>query len=153
MSAHGTVFKKSHFASVIFVMCSLLLVSFFGCAPAKDPWEVTYPASGTVTFKGRPVVDAELAFFPEDPSVPESVRPKAKSTEGGKFEVWTYAQGDGAPAGSYKVTIVHHEIAVSKDTIVAKPNDLPAKFSKRDTTDIKVNIVEGKNELPAIELK
>jgi hypothetical protein len=62
-------------------------------------------------------------------------------------------QGDGAPAGNYKVTVVHNEVAVSKDTIVAKPNDLPEKFSKRDTTNIQVQIVAGKNEIPSIDIK
>ncbi len=112
-----------------------------------------HPTTGQVTFKGRPIADAELTFFPEDKTYPDSVRPRAKSTADGKFVAWTHIQGDGVPAGSYKVTIVHNEVAISKNTIVAKPNDLPAKYSKRDTTDIHVQIASGKNEIPAIELK
>lgn len=131
----------------------LLMSALVGCFKGKSPWEVTHPATGVVTFKGRPVVDAELTFFPEDQSYPDSVRPKAKSTEGGKFEVWTYVQGDGAPVGNYKVTVIHNEVSVSKNTIVAKPNDLPEKLSKRQTTDIQVKIVAGKNEIPSIDIK
>jgi len=112
-----------------------------------------YPANGQVTFKGRPISDAELTFFPEDKSYPDSVRPKAKTTADGTFVAWTNAQGDGVPAGNYKVTIVHNEVSVSKDTIVAKPNDLPIEYSKRDTTDIQVQIASGKNAIPAIALK
>lgn len=130
-----------------------LLPMLSGCSGGKSAWEKTHPASGVISYKGKPIVDAELSFFPEDKTAPDSVRPKAKSTEGGKFTVWTFAQGDGAPEGSYKVTVVHNEVAVSNDTIVAKPNDLPEKYSKVDSTDIIVKIAAGQNEIPKIELK
>jgi hypothetical protein len=145
--------KKRSIGSTIGVTCTLLFASFGGCSKPKDPWEIMYPANGQVTFKGRPISDAELTFFPEDKSYPDSVRPKAKTTADGTFVAWTNAQGDGVPAGNYKVTIVHNEVSVSKDTIVAKPNDLPIKYSKRDTTDIQVQIASGKNAIPAIALK
>ncbi len=104
-------------------------------------------------FKGAPVNNAELSFFPEDRSVPDSVRPKAKTSADGKFVAWTNVQGDGVPAGNYKVTIVHNEVSISKDTIVAKPNDLPAKYAALDTTDLQVQIKAGNNELQPFELK
>ncbi len=130
-----------------------LLSLSVGCSKAKPVWEFTQPTAGQVTFKGKPIANAELSFFPEDPSFPESVRPRAKTSADGKFIAWTYVEGDGLPKGSYKVTIIHHEISVSNETIVAKPNDLPIKYSKRDTTDVVVQIKDGKNELPVIELK
>ncbi len=130
-----------------------LLVSFAGCFGSKDRWEQTHPVTGTVSFKGTPVENAELAFYPVDGDAPDAVRPRAKSAEGGKYEAWTYEQGDGVPAGNYKVTVIHNEVAVSKGTIVAKPNSLPAKYSRLDTTDLQVEIVAGKNEIPAFELK
>lgn len=131
----------------------MLWVTLLICCPEQKPWETTQPAVGTITLKGRPIANAELAFFPEDDTLPTAVRPRAKSTEGGKFIVWTYAQGDGAPAGSYKVTVVHHEVGVSRGTIIAKPNDLPKKYSKLQTTDIVVNIAAVQNEIPPIELR
>jgi len=125
-----------------------MLTTFMGgCFSSAQSWETTHPAVGVITFKGRPVSNAEISFFPVDESFPDTVRPKAKSTEDGKFVVWTYAQGDGAPSGVYKVTAVHHEVAVSKGTIVAKPNDLPPKLASRDTTTLEVRIEEGKNEI------
>lgn len=124
-----------------------------GCSGGKSAWEKTHPASGVITYKGKAIADADLSFFPEDKTAPDTVRPKAKSVKGGKFTVWTYAQGDGAPEGSYKVTVVHNEVAVSKDTIVAKPNDLPVKYSQLTSTDIIVKIAAGQNEIPTIDLK
>ena len=130
-----------------------IFVTLSGCSKRSEPWEVLHPATGQVTFKGRPIADAELSFFPEDKSFPDSVRPRAKSSADGKYVVWTSVQGDGIPAGAYKVTIVHNEVSISKDTIVAKPNDLPVKLSKRDTTDIQVKIAAGKNDIPKIDIK
>jgi hypothetical protein len=131
----------------------LAVVAFSGCLESKKSWEITHPVSGTVLFKGKPVSEAELSFFPEDASYPDSVRPRAKTDKDGKFEAWTYVQGDGAPVGNYKVVIVHNEVAVSKDTIVAKPNDLPVKYSARDSTDLKAQVSAGKNELKPFDLK
>ena len=131
---------------------SVPILGFTGCFSSPKPWDITHPVSGTVEFKGKAVENAELSLFPTDASVPESVRPKAKSTVGGKFVLGTYSQSDGAPAGKYKVTVVRNEVSISKDTIVAKPNDLPTKYSSLKTTDIVVEIVEGKNELPTIAL-
>jgi hypothetical protein len=130
-------------------MCLVLLA---GCSP-NPVWEATHPTTGQVTLKGRPISDVELSFFPEDKSFPDSIRPRAKTKEDGTFAAWTHAEGDGVPVGSYKVTLIHNQVAVSKGTIVAKPNDLPTKYSALGTTDILVQIKEGKNEIPTIELK
>ena len=138
--------QLTHFVSL---MC---LASLAGCSPTPV-WEATHPTTGQVTLKGRPISDVELSFFPEDKSFPDSIRPRAKTKEDGTFAAWTHAEGDGVPVGRYKVTLVHNEVAVSKGTIVAKPNDLPTKYSTRDTTDILVQIKEGKNAIPTIELK
>lgn len=122
-----------------------------GCK-ARNAWEETQPASGTIRFKGKPIENAEITLFPTDATFPESVRPRGRSTKDGKFVLWTYQEGDGVPAGTYKVTVVHNEVSVSKDTIVAKPNDLPAKYSKRDSTSLEITINKGNNDVP-LELK
>lgn len=131
---------------------SFLLLGSVGCISSSKPWEVVHPASGTIEFKGKPVENAEITFFPTDSSVPDSVRPKGKSTADGKFVLGTYSQSDGAPAGKYKVTVIRNEVSISKDTIVAKPNDLPVKYSALNTTDLVIEIAAGTNEIPTIKL-
>ena len=131
---------------------AMLLPQFIGCK-SQDPWETTYPASGSVVFKGKPVDSAEVTLFPVDSKIPETVLPRGKSGPDGKFVLWTFKAGDGAPAGKYKVTVIHNEVSVSKDTIVAKPNDLPVKVSRKDTTDLEVTIAAGQNELPPFDFK
>jgi hypothetical protein len=81
------------------------------------------------------------------------VRPKGKTGADGKCVLGTYTQNDRAPIGKYKVTVVRNEISVSRDTIVAKPNDLPQKYANLSSTDLEVEITAGQNELPAIILR
>lgn len=125
-----------------------------GCGRAREPWETVYPASGEITFKGRPLKNVELSFHPLDDIVPETVRPWAKTSDSGEFVLSTYNQGDGAPSGRYKVTAVHHEIVVSKGGgMGVKPNNLPGKYASKDTTDWIIEIAEGETKIPRMELK
>ena len=138
--------KRKRFKCTVLAGAMLLPWSI-GCKESNT-WEITQPASGTVVYKGKPIANAEINLFPVDPAAPELVRPRGRTTADGKFVLWTYQEGDGVPAGKYKATIVHNEVSVSKDTVVAKPNDLPAKYSRRDSTNLEVTINEGKNEIP-----
>jgi len=130
------------------LLAALLLT---GCSE-KPVWEVAYQASGSLSFRGKPVANADIVLFPEDSTWPETVRPRARTKEDGTFEVWTWEPGDGAPAGVYKVTLVHTEAGFSKGAVVAKPNDLPAKYGRAESTDVRVTISPGENRLPAISL-
>ncbi len=125
-----------------------------GCGGGREPWEKVYPVKGEIVFKGKPLKDAELSFHPLDDIVPETVRPWARTNETGEFVLSTYNQGDGAPAGRYKVTAVHHEIVVSKGGgMGVKPNNLPKKYASKETTDWIVEIADGETILPRTELK
>lgn len=128
------------------------LTVFSGCAPG-NPWDATHPVSGSIEYKGKSIENAELTLFTLDQSAPDTVRPKGKTGADGKFVLGTYTQNDGAPIGKYKVTVVRNEISVSRDTIVAKPNDLPQKYANLSSTDLEVEITAGQNELPAIILR
>ncbi|MBX3439216.1 MAG: hypothetical protein KF861_17125 [Planctomycetaceae bacterium] len=133
---------------------SFLTLMMAGCGgSAPPPWETVYPATGVVTYRGKPVANADIVLFPQDETFPDTVRPRAKSTEDGTFSVWTWQRGDGAPAGNYKATIVHNEIVISNGAMGAKPNDLPRKYSQPDTTDLIVRIDPESNQIPPLELK
>ena len=140
----------SQFTRHTSLVCGLLVLS--GCGKAA-PWEKAHPAKGVVTHKGKPVANADVAFFPEDKTFPETVRPRAKTDENGNFVVWTYKEGDGAPAGSYKATVVHYDVVINNNVATPKPNDLPPKYATFQATDLLVKIDPGNNEIPAFDLK
>ncbi|MBL8851135.1 MAG: hypothetical protein JNG89_15755, partial [Planctomycetaceae bacterium] len=80
-------------------------------------------------------------------------RPRARSTSDGAFAVWTYEQGDGAPAGQYKATVIHHEVVVTNGAVGAKPSRIPRKYTRAETTDLVIEIGENETQIPPIELK
>lgn len=126
---------------------------FAGCGKGKEPWEFVVPAKGVIHFKGKPVAGAMITLVPLDDKVPSSVRPTATSKEDGTFQLGTYSAADGAPVGEYKVLALHFPVVGSKESPSAGPNDLPAKYARAETTDLKVTIAEDHPDLPPLELK
>jgi hypothetical protein len=146
--------KSSYsFCRNVLVLGLLLNPVLCGCGKQKEPWETAYPAKGSLTRNGKPIANADISFFPENTNIPDSVRPKAKSGDDGTFVVWTYLEGDGAPAGRYRVTVVHNEVAISNGAVVTKPNDLPAKYASLATTDLQTEIGTEDTEIPPFDLK
>jgi hypothetical protein len=121
---------------------SFLLISMaaVGCGRAKQPWETVYETTGTLVFDGKPLAGAQITLIPEEPEVPGTVRPTATTDDDGAFELGTYAKADGAPAGTYKVVAMRYPIVGSKESPSAGPNNLPAKYSRPETSDLKVEI-------------
>jgi hypothetical protein len=76
-----------------------------GCG--KAPKLPTVPVTGNVTYKGRPVADAQISFMPADPL---SGKPATGVTDAqGRFTLQTHVGGstfaNGALTGEYNVTI------------------------------------------------
>jgi hypothetical protein len=136
-------------AWVAMIVLSLLA----GCSKAKEPWETVYPASGVVKFQGQPVAGAVVTLIPEDREFPNTVRPTAVTDEDGAFEIGTYSTADGAPAGKYKVLVLHYPVIGSEDNPSAGPNDLPPQYAKAETTTLNVTIEEEETEIPPLELQ
>jgi hypothetical protein len=65
-----------------------------------------YPVRGKVLFEGQPARGATLVLHPLGNSGANAIMPRAFVDRDGGFEVFTYAAGDGAPAGEYAVTVL-----------------------------------------------
>jgi hypothetical protein len=91
-----------------------------GCG--GDPNDVPpVPASGTVTYQGKPLETGTIQF------VPEKGRPAIGKIEGGRFTLTTVKEGDGAAPGK-------HAVAVSsmKQTAPPQPGAEPETVSAID---------------------
>ncbi len=90
-----------------------------------------YPASGTVQMDGKPFGPVSLRFEPEGEGGRGFV---ATVDASGKITgVTTYKVGDGAPVGTFKVTVFSSMGA-------SKP--FPAKYENAKTTPLKVIIAD-----------
>jgi hypothetical protein len=84
----------------------LLPVLAIACAGCSKSGPTLYHVRGQILFEGRPARGATVVFHPVDNSGPNTIKPRAFVTRDGTFEVFTYAAGDGAPAGEYAVTVL-----------------------------------------------
>ena len=134
-----------------FVLASATILA--GCSKPQQPWEKVYPASGVVKYRGQPLSGAVVTLIPEDTAFPNSVRPTAVTDDEGTFEVGTYSTDDGAPAGKYKVLVLHYPVGGSAENPHAEPNDLPTIYAKAETTTLKISIAEEETEIPPLELE
>ena len=106
-------------------------VLFAGCGGDGFEKLPLYPASGTVEMDGKPFGPVSLRFEPQEQGGRGFV---ATVDATGKIDaVTTYKVGDGAPVGTYKVTVFSSMGA-------SKP--FPAKYESAKSTPLKVIIAD-----------
>ncbi len=71
----------------------------------------------------------------------------------GRFRLSTGGTFDGAPAGSYAVTIIYLSPETKVDDQNAGPDLLKGKYRAAATTPLRVEIKAGDNELDPFELR
>lgn len=130
----------------------LLTPALSGCGGSSKPWEVVVPASGQVTFEGKPVAGAQITLYPTSAEVPDTVRPSATTSEDGSFVLGTYGANDGAPAGDYKAGIVWFKVVDTGGGPVRGNNVLPQKYSNPEASGIVVTVNAPETRVAAISL-
>ena len=131
----------------------LLVLAWCGLSFGKrdvDRIEV-HPAQGRVQFGDAIPEGALLTLHPLSPAL--SIRPKATVRADGTFQISTYGASDGAPEGDYRVTIVWHQLVEVDGEPTAGPNLLPPSYSQPGTTDLRVSVKPGTNELSPLQIR
>ena len=83
----------------------LLPLALIGCGGTSNP--PTEPVSGTVTLDGSPYEGAVITFVPDDSANRAAV---ATSQADGTYSLTTFASGDGAQIGTYKVKVFKYDL-------------------------------------------
>jgi len=125
------------------------------------------PVSGAVTYQGRPLTDAVIAFVPSA----SSGRGAFGRTDGdGRFRLMTAKPGDGVVPGKYKVTVSKGAIdakpqstAVTGDANYSDPENAkpapapiplaPPKYADAKSTTLTADVADGKAQEFTFELK
>ena len=140
--------RAARWALRLAVLSLVLLAASCGARPGHVP---VYVARGQVLFLGRPTPHAFIALHPLDPKDKDVPHPTAYTDAAGRFDLSTYASGDGAPVGDYAVTIVWWVSAPVKDAQEGDDaptlNRLPSRYSDAKTTNLRAQIGAGVNEL------
>lgn len=142
------------------LVLGLLVVGCGESGPERPP---VYKTTGKVTFNGAPVIDGLVTFYPLEEKKPAGV---GRTNDAGEFTLTTYGPGDGAIAGSYKVTVTRNEAApppaesahgvenftppvvhgASARTPAGGGNLLPPQYGKPETTPFDATVTpEGPN--------
>lgn len=74
-----------------------------GCSDGRPP---VYTVTGQVLVNGKPAAGAFVVFHPRESTAATPGRPYATTDTDGTFNMTTFESGDGAPAGTYQVTVV-----------------------------------------------
>lgn len=101
----------------------------------------TQSVKGVVFLDGCPLPEARIVFHDvTDPKKPAR-RADGLAEADGSFVLSSYTAFDGVPAGDYVVTVT-----------AAAPNAVPERYTKVQTSDLKVTVKKGANEV-TLELK
>jgi hypothetical protein len=133
----------------LFAVVALALV----CpACARSDRKPVYPVHGQVLYEGRPVPGAQVILHPlTDDDKEHPLRPTGQVADDGTFQLTTYTAADGAPEGSYAVTVSLLKKPANVEGDFAR-NVLPARYEKPQSSPLKVEITRGSNELQPLQM-
>ncbi len=144
-------------ASVTFALPPLrtILAGFAACAGvtlagcgAKGP--ELHPVTGKVLVNKKAAEHATVVLHPVNAAGPDTPRPRGKVAADGTFTLTTFIDGDGAPAGEYRVTVEQWLAGTRADDPPA--NRLPAKYAKPESSGLVAKVGPGTTELAVFEL-
>lgn len=143
-------FDSSRF--VLGAAFSALLIALPGCSSKKvDNRKAVFPVHGKLLVDNQPAPGAMLVLHPVGGAYDDE-HPVATVGLDGSFELTTYAGKDGAPAGEYIVTAQWH-LSADKDAPGPWPNVIPPKYAAPTSSDLRVRVAEGPNELDPIVIR
>lgn len=131
------------------LLAVLALLLAIGCAQKVDDGLTKFPVTGTVLVDGKPQAGVRVRFFRYGkPGRTNADTPAAVTDREGRFVLSTNGDGDGAVAGTYKVTFFW-----KRGNAPGTPDLLGGRYTKLETSPFEVTVVEGENELPPFELE
>lgn len=141
---------------IVLIWCLAVLLAGCGPTPPPGPERLpTVPAAGTVTYQGNPLANASLSFQHSDGVVAAT----GKSDDQGRFTLSTYGANDGAPVGTYNVTVAVSAVEEIEPGVLAPEPEggfrpaIPTKYANPATSGLTAEIPEGGKQDLQIELR
>lgn len=114
-------------------------------------WQLeVVPITGSVLVNGQPATDVFVNFHSMDGETSKAtIVPRAQSDHEGNFTVSTYATGDGAPVGTYRLSFswVGPLGDMKEEEYERLPEKLNRKFLNAKTSGIEVTVTESTSVL------
>ena len=114
------------------------------CSAGGPKKKVCYPVKGQLFAKNEPAAGALIILQPDGGSPEEwtSGFPRAHVANDGSFDVETYGEKDGAPAGDYKV-LVSWTSADPQNEEATGPDRLGGRYSDPSTSQLRAKVETG----------
>ncbi|MBX9677721.1 MAG: hypothetical protein K2X38_03075 [Gemmataceae bacterium] len=133
--------------------CSAVFVAISGCGSGKGRPPV-YATEGKLSIGGKTPAGAWIVLHRTDEKQPFALKPFGKVGGDGSFSLQTFTAGDGAPAGSYAVTVTWPGPPSKNDPdAVEGPDQLRGKYADPKKPAAEISIHPEKNHLGEISLK
>lgn len=129
-----------------------LALSVAGCesGPKRKP---TFPVEGKLLVNGKPAGGVTVFFYSTDPNETEPTRPFATTKPDGTFVLTTSADGDGAPAGEYTVTLLYEPLDSPLSRAKGKPPTFDKKYAIPATSPLRAKVeAKSKNVLDPFDV-
>ena len=128
-----------------------LALALLPACGGKEAGEAVYPVEGEVFFQGKPAAGATVFFHPAG-------QPDARILSGtvgpdGTFRITTLRKDDGAPAGTYAVTLTWTETVKVNDAEQETPDRFGRRYSDPRRPAATVEVKPGTNRLPRFDLR
>ena len=121
-----------------------------GCSRPKSDRLETYPASGILLMGDKPAAGARVQLNPVDDAKLAGLYPHAIVQKDGSFQLTTYKTRDGAPAGTYALTVTWP--LPPRPNREEGPDRFQGRYSDRRRPVAQVRISAGENNLGTIHL-
>ncbi len=136
--------------SILKHISQVLLLAVMGlntsCAPKTTEASIpTFPVKGKVLLNDKPANRVLVVFHPIDPEVGKKYKAYGRTAIDGTFHLSTFKELDGAPEGTYFVTIV------SQDE--ESTGRVPLRYAATKTSGFRITIKPEPNNLPAFNLQ
>jgi hypothetical protein len=126
-------------------MLAAVVATAAGCGPNIPAPPSTQPVHGQVKLNGEPVTKGFVRFVPEPGKGGRFA--EGMIAEDGSYAVAAFKGQAGTLPGEYKVYFASQQNAAEGESL-APPLDLPKKYLSPETTDLKVTVSDGDNDIP-----
>jgi hypothetical protein len=130
---------------------TVLVLLVTGCAGSNSDRVKTYPVSGNIFVNGQPASGAVVECYAIDDPTLLPLRPHAIAGPDGAFKLTTYNTGDGAPPGTYALTVKWP--APPRPTQETGPDRLKGRYADPKRPARRIQVHTGDNDLETIDLK
>lgn len=138
--------------AVLMALIAWLVASVSGCREPDRGEKAVYPITVQLLVDGQPQADVQVQLHDVaglDTNQP--TLPSGFTAADGRLTISTYAQGDGAPAGTYQVSLTWQQFNPISLRF-SGPDKLNGRYSDPKKSGITWTVEAGKNDWGTIEL-